>query len=196
MNIAIFGGTFNPPTLGHLHVACAISELNEIDEVWLTPEPNSNYKPNMMPYSDRLEMCVRMCRGVKKAEAPELREYYGPRVSTFMFLNNIRAAMPQHKFYFVIGSDNIKSALKWFRWADILGFQDFIIVPRGGVDESSLPAWYTDPRHIKLESSPIDCSSSMVRTMLKTKSIESVPVSPAVMAYLSSRPDLIEILTR
>jgi cytidyltransferase-like protein len=38
LNIAVLGGTFDPPTISHLQIVCEVyNEFKEIDEVWIVP---------------------------------------------------------------------------------------------------------------------------------------------------------------
>ena len=59
MKIGIYGGTYNPPHLGHLAAAKAVFELLELDRLWLIPAGTPPHKtmPSGSPTSaQRLEM--------------------------------------------------------------------------------------------------------------------------------------------
>ena len=59
MKIGIYGGTYNPPHLGHLAAAKAVFELLELDRLWLIPAGTPPHKtmPSGSPSSEqRLEM--------------------------------------------------------------------------------------------------------------------------------------------
>lgn len=58
-NIAVLGGTFDPPTISHLQIVCEVyNTFNDIDEVWFvpcgderqdkTPEASSFHRLNMI----------------------------------------------------------------------------------------------------------------------------------------------------
>jgi nicotinate-nucleotide adenylyltransferase len=36
-NIALYGGAFDPPHIGHLQLIHALTKVPEMDEVWLLP---------------------------------------------------------------------------------------------------------------------------------------------------------------
>ena len=44
MRIGIFGGSFNPPHLGHLHLAESVHAALALDEVWLVPSGISPHR--------------------------------------------------------------------------------------------------------------------------------------------------------
>ena len=59
MKIGVYGGTYNPPHLGHLAAAKAVFEMLELDELWLIPAGTPPHKtmPEGSPSSaQRLEM--------------------------------------------------------------------------------------------------------------------------------------------
>ena len=58
MKTAIFGGSFNPPHLGHISIAkCVLSQL-EPDRLVLVPTGETYYKKNaVVTAENRLEMC-------------------------------------------------------------------------------------------------------------------------------------------
>jgi nicotinate-nucleotide adenylyltransferase len=58
MNILLFGGTFNPPHLGHqIVIRQAFELIPDIDELWLLPTYNHAFGKDLAPAPHRLEMC-------------------------------------------------------------------------------------------------------------------------------------------
>ena len=56
--IAILGGAFDPPTLGHIDAALVVLGARRgIDEVWLTPVGGHRFGKLMTPPHARLAMC-------------------------------------------------------------------------------------------------------------------------------------------
>ena len=59
MKIGIYGGTFNPPHLGHVTAARAVFELLKLDRLLLVPDrlpPHKALPENSPSAQDRLEM--------------------------------------------------------------------------------------------------------------------------------------------
>ena len=75
MNIAIYGGSFNPIHSGHVNLALSLVEQGLVDRVWLLVSPQNplkvdsvdgeNRNENQPTYSDRLRMAKLACKGVK-----------------------------------------------------------------------------------------------------------------------------------
>lgn len=133
MNIAILGGAFDPPHLGHYFVATQVKELLPIDEVWLMP--CYSYFPEFpVKYSHITEPSVRF----KMAKS---FEKYGIKVSDFEHKFNkesrtsetlllLRKHYPQHVFSFIIGSDTLPSFRLWNDWKRMVNEENLIIFPR------------------------------------------------------------------
>ncbi len=56
MEVAIFGGTFDPPTVAHEAIIQACLTREDIDEVWLMPSGVRADKPGMRSDDTRLAM--------------------------------------------------------------------------------------------------------------------------------------------
>jgi len=64
LKVALLGGAFDPPTLGHIAVAkLVLDATNEFDEVWLTPCFKHMYNKQMSSAADRLTMCKIAAQG-------------------------------------------------------------------------------------------------------------------------------------
>lgn len=64
LKVALLGGAFDPPTLGHIAVAkLVLDATNEFDEVWLTPCFKHMYNKQMSSAADRLTAILHMAQG-------------------------------------------------------------------------------------------------------------------------------------
>lgn len=55
--IAVFGGTFDPPHIGHIHAVISLCERHAIDEVWVIPAWQNPLKEEHHTSEDRYMMC-------------------------------------------------------------------------------------------------------------------------------------------
>src|ERR1700734_1006739 len=74
MRVGFFGGSFDPPHLGHLAVARAAAQAFALDTVLLAPTAHQPLKPHGAdaPFEDRLAMVRLLCAGQPGLEASEL----------------------------------------------------------------------------------------------------------------------------
>ena len=52
--IALFGGSFDPPHLGHVFAAIHARVVGLVDEVWILPVANHPYGKQLSPWQQRL----------------------------------------------------------------------------------------------------------------------------------------------
>ena len=55
--VALLGGSFNPPHLGHALLAQAVLAVAEVDAVWVLPTAEHPFGKALAPLSDRMAMC-------------------------------------------------------------------------------------------------------------------------------------------
>ena len=122
MRIGLFGGSFNPPHRGHLHLAESVHEALELDEVWLIPSKISPHR-SMAAYAperDRFEMCRLAAEEYPwlRAEDYELRQ---EQVSyTFYTVEHFTEERTEDEFFLLMGSDMLLSFTTWHCWQEIL----------------------------------------------------------------------------
>jgi nicotinate-nucleotide adenylyltransferase len=133
VRIALLGGSFNPPHVGHLMNAYYVLATREVDRVWLMPVFHHPFGKPLAPFDDRVRMCelaaARLAGGVEvtRAEAEALGT--GRTVET---LDYLIPKHPEHGFALVIGSDILPERSKWKDFDRIEALAEVIVVPRAG----------------------------------------------------------------
>lgn len=142
MHIALFGGSFDPPHLGHVLAATWARLVGGVDAVWVLPVARHAYGKHLSPWPQRWALC-------QAAFAPlpfvTLRddELRNPEGYTFTLLERLRAAHPHDRFSLVGGTDTSRDLVNWYRGAELSTMLDVIAVPRRGFDDThpaALPA--------------------------------------------------------
>ena len=64
MRIALLGGSFNPPHIGHVWMARQVLDFCGVDEVWLLPNYDQSPSKDVAPVEHRLAM-TRLLEGDK-----------------------------------------------------------------------------------------------------------------------------------
>ena len=62
MQVALLGGSFNPPHVGHLLAAQYVHATQGVDEVWLMPTFRHPFGKVTAPFEHRVRMCEQLCR--------------------------------------------------------------------------------------------------------------------------------------
>ena len=133
MRVAFFGGSFNPPHVGHAMVAEWLLWTRRADQVLLVPAFAHAFGKDLAPFAARLDWCR------------ALAELLGPRVVatdveaglplpsfTVDTLDHLARLHPDWTLRLVVGADNLLVAAKWKDWARIEAAYAPIVVGRPG----------------------------------------------------------------
>lgn len=139
MNIALFGGSFDPPTLGHLMVVAHLS-LNDpdIDQVWVLPCFLQTGK-NLIDFKHRFTMSQLTFGLLNRVTVSDIEEQLGGESLTYRCVEALHALHPQHSFRFVVGSDLRDKIKTWQRGDIIEQLAPPITVGRAGIPGSDNP---------------------------------------------------------
>jgi nicotinate-nucleotide adenylyltransferase len=135
--IAILGGSFNPPHVAHLMAAYWALATQGVDEVWLLPSYRHPFGKALAPFDDRVRMCelaAAPLRGVHVCTAEQdLAD--DPLVGkTARTLEHLLAKHPTFRFALIVGADILPETDKWYRWDRVRELARLIVVGRQGYE--------------------------------------------------------------
>ncbi len=165
MKIGIFGGTFDPPHIGHLILAEFVREQEELDCVWLTPtlDPPHKLEKEKTPVSQRYEMVKLACNDGPFILPSDIDLVHNRKPSyTIDLLDEISQKNPSDEFILIIGADSVIEFTTWHRWREILSKYRVVAVRRPYADISDAHRDVVDSVEI-LESPLLELSSSDIR---------------------------------
>ncbi len=170
MKIAIFGGSFNPPHIGHMMACYYVLATTDIDEIWLVPSYKHPFEKEYLDFELRINMCeISVDIFKEKVKVMRFEEEIckerGEAVYSIDLLKYIREKYPGHKFFFIIGSDILLESNQWKDFDKLEEYATLIILVRKGVDPAE-----------DYKSVLPDISSTMIRENIK----RSIPVSGLV----------------
>lgn len=143
MEIALFGGSFDPPHAGHLIAACYVLATEPSEELWLLPVFEHPLRKQLAaPFEHRVRLCERMLEdsGLARARVSrleqELREG-GPSAGsgsgfTVDLLEHLHRTRPGDTFALVLGSDLAAERPQWKRFERIEELARIVSLQRGG----------------------------------------------------------------
>lgn len=151
MQIAVYGGSFNPPHVGHAMVAGWLLWTGRAEQVWLVPCAEHAFDKELAPFEARIAMCRALAGAVGGPVVVEDVESRMPTPSyTWNTLERLSEQHRQHRFRLVVGADTLEQTDLWHRWDDIVERYEPIVVGRGGY-----PAVAGAPTFPELSSSEI-----------------------------------------
>lgn len=176
MNIAILGGSFDPPHNGYVAIIKNVLGSQKARKIILMPT-------SIHPFGKKLTLSYH------RSKMAKLLEGKNTKVSDFEIKKNsisysiqtlkaLQKQFPKDKIYWIIGTDNLKNFTKWKDWREIIEKFGIIVIPRRNfpVTEGLLGG---ESQNIIIltekDFSPINISSSQVRKRIKEeKSIKKM----------------------
>jgi nicotinate-nucleotide adenylyltransferase len=169
-SIGIFGGTFDPPHLGHLILAGeALSQLQLTRILWvLTPQPPHKPSRPITPLHHRLEMLKRTIDNIPNFEISTIEmDRPGPHY-TVDTLDQLQYRQPLSRLVLLIGGDSLQSLPTWYGANELIAAAySFGVMRRPGDEidltslEKSMPGLTRKLRFI--ETPQLEISSSSIR---------------------------------
>jgi len=127
--IALFGGSFDPPHLGHETIVKALNKLDFIDKVIVMPTFLNPFKNgSVAPATQRLSWLKEIFSSIKNVEISSFEVQKGTKVPT---LTTVKYLLKSYeKIYLVIGADNLKSLDRWHSFEELKSKVTFIVASR------------------------------------------------------------------
>lgn len=123
MNIGVFGGSFNPPHMGHVYISIQAKKRLNLDVVvWLvTPlnplKKNDKYYANL---EQRLKLCKKITENYNFIKIISIEDSFNLHYS-YLILAKITSLMNKtNKLFWIMGEDNLANLDKFKNWKEIV----------------------------------------------------------------------------
>ena len=188
MRLGLFGGTFDPPHVGHLLAASDAFEALELDRLVFVPAATQPLKVgrDTAPAEQRLEMTALLLAGDPRFEVDPIEIQRTGLSYTVDTLEAFAGRYPAAERYFLVGADVVETFHKWRQPERVLELARLVILARatdGGDEARPLPGGPRQP--ISLPTRRVDVSSTEVRARVRDgRSIHGF-VPDAVAEYIA-----------
>lgn len=181
MKIGIYGGTFNPPHLGHVTAARAVFALLKLDKLLIVPDgqpPHKDLPPDSPSRSQRLALTRLAAEETDlgdRVEVLDLELRREGRSYTADTLARLRALYPEDQLWLLMGADMFLTLHRWREPERILSLAGVAAFGRTEADTEELFAaqrdylykTYPQARLFTLTiPGVVDISSTALREML------------------------------
>jgi len=183
MNITLFGGSFNPPHLGHQIVLDqAFQLIPNLDQIWLLPDYQHSFSKNkfFIPVSHRLKLAKLLTSDKIKLQTCVIDHKMSGQ--TIDHIRYLKTTYPQHKFSFLLGSDNLTDFHLWDDYQLLPKLIPFYVYPRAGYDFK--PLYPNITPLINKNQVITNISSTMIRNRLKNNLKIDYLLPPKISNYL------------
>lgn len=143
MKICLFGGTFDPPHIGHLLIAQTICEAESFDKILFIPVNIPPHKTVNTSLEDRLNMLDIAIDDNPNFEISDIEIKRGGVSYTIDTIKTIKNKynISANKISYLIGSDSLLNFHNWKDPEKILEECQIIVAIRPGFRPSDIPAW-------------------------------------------------------
>ncbi len=192
MRIGIFGGTFNPPHIGHMLLASQVREKAELDRLIFMPCAVPPHKAGAdIPHGEHRLNMVKLAIGDNPCfEVSDMEIEAGGKSYTAKTLETFETLYPDDRLCFIVGADSLCDMEKWFCPGEIFKRAEIVVALRGGMKEAELNAAIDffrqkyDAQIRKISMTVIEMSSSDIRQRISENKSIRYMVSDPVIDYI------------
>jgi len=191
LDLGIFGGTFDPPHIGHMIIAQAACDALGLDQVLFVPAADPPHKQgiSLTPSDQRWAMLDQAITDNPRFVLSDIdMARPGPHYTVDM-LRIVKDRYPKRELYFVLGSDALRDFATWRDPGGIIAQARLAVVVRPGanVDLASLDAKVPGlaARSVFVDAPEIDISGTLLREWLRTNHSIRYLVPDTVEQYIA-----------
>jgi nicotinate-nucleotide adenylyltransferase len=138
--IGLFGGSFDPPHAGHLHISREALKRLRLDQVWWLVSPGNPLKSRgPAPLDARINAARALQAGHPKLRVTGIEAQLGTRF-TAQTLRQMQALYPKLRFVWMMGADNLAQFHLWQDWQEIISSLPIAVFAR---PQAGLPARFS-----------------------------------------------------
>ncbi|WP_281972500.1 nicotinate-nucleotide adenylyltransferase [Ruegeria faecimaris] len=129
--VGLFGGSFDPPHKGHVHVTLEAMKAFGLDRVWWLVSPGNPLKERgPAPLARRVKAAQAVMQH-PRVEVTDIEAQTGTR-ATADTVAALQKLYPQVRFVWLMGADNLAQFHKWKDWQSIVETVPVGVVARPG----------------------------------------------------------------
>ena len=172
--LGIYGGTFDPIHLGHLHLIEQVISRKVVDQLLIIPAGDPQLKAHapIASGAQRKAMCLAALKDLpteiaSKVEVNSIEILRQGPSYTIDTIEAVTQTYPRHQIVLILGSDAYRKINEWHRAQELKVMVEFVVIDR--------PQYPGESTH---KIGALDVSSTEVRNG------ESEAISPSVAAYI------------
>lgn len=130
--IAFYGGSFDPPHIGHLEIAEKLIEQFSLDEFVFIPAFHAPHKKDRKPTSafHRFAMLALSTNDSAQVTVSKMELELPEKPYTVETLSRLKNELTETEIFFVMGADSWQDILTWREWETVLMMVNIIVVTR------------------------------------------------------------------
>ena len=187
MRLAVFGGSFDPPHVGHLLAAGDAADHLALDRVVFVPAATQPLKAGRVTASaqDRLAMVRLLVEGDSRFEVSDVEVNRAGLSFTVDTLTHFAGQFPSDELFLLLGKDVLGTFDQWKEPNRVVALARPVLLVRGDDRADQLPAGMRGTQVTQLATRRVDISSTEIRERVRSgRSIRGF-VTDGVAAYIA-----------
>jgi nicotinate-nucleotide adenylyltransferase len=188
ISVGLFGGSFNPPHLGHVLSIAYLLGTELVERVVAVPVFAHALGKSLAPFPERLAMARLAFEWLPRVTVSDVEQRLATPSRTLETIRALSAEHPDWDLRLVVGSDILGELHQWHAFPEVERLAPPLVLPRpGGPPSGPSPE---APRLLP------DISSTQVRALLAhwasgSTAVSGTPIEqlvpPAVLAYIRAQ---------
>ncbi|MDB4972816.1 MAG: Nicotinate-nucleotide adenylyltransferase [Myxococcaceae bacterium] len=174
--LAVFGGSFDPPHIGHVFLATFALSVAGVERVIAAPTFEHAFGKPLRPFEARHAMCELAFAPLPGVEVSSIERELGGTSRTLRLVSALQERHPGHQLRLLVGADILAETQRWQRFDEIVAIAPLLVAARAG--------------HCQHDgSAPLlpEVSSSAIRQGLSQGDDVSVWLPRAVSTYIAAQ---------
>lgn len=153
--VALFGGSFNPPHIGHVLSVAYVLSTESVERVVIVPVFEHALGKQLAPYEHRVEMARLAFGWLPRTEVSTIESRLGAPSRTLRTIDALEREHPEWGLRLLVGSDILGEIHQWHAHEEIARRAPLLVLDRAGAERAGTPALLPE------------VSSSEVRALLR-----------------------------
>lgn len=166
MKIALFGGSFDPPHLGHQSIVSNALENLDINKLIIMPTFINPFKSSFFADEKQRFLWIKKIWGdLDRVELCDFEIKQNRPVPTIESVEYLEKIYKPSKFYCIVGADHLAGLKSWHSFERLIEKVEFIIAHRDNINI---------PQNFQKLNTRIAISSSFIRQSLNTDEVSEL----------------------
>ena len=139
MQVAVYGGSFDPPHVGHVLAAEYVLRAGGFDRVVVVPVFAHAFGKTLAPFEHRVAMTRLAMPHLERVEVSTIEEELGAPSLTLRTLAALISRHPDWACRLVVGADVLAEKHRWHAWDEVVRLAPLFLLGRAGVEDAESP---------------------------------------------------------
>lgn len=139
MNVAFYGGSFNPPHAGHVLAAAYLVSIAGFDRVLVVPVHDHAFEKQLAAFEHRVQMCEIAFAHLVDVEVSTIEAELRAPSYTISSIRALLSRHPEWRLRVVVGADVLPEIERWHESEQLQRLAPLYVLGRSGFPSAGSP---------------------------------------------------------